>query len=208
MSRLTSAVSSFNASELGPSLLFVAILVLIVARRTYLTLSGSRYSPQRLYGFFGFAFLLFALFAGTTLYSALGTWGWFAWLLLAPYGAAIGAAALAFEPRVRRTAQFETRPDGQTYYRLPWLVPVLYLVLFTSRLAIEVALFGLSSLTSPTFPTSLPASVLSVVVLFDLLYGVSVGLLLGRAVGTTRAYRATEPTPAPEPRSLSSPPLP
>jgi len=83
------------------------------------------------------------------------------------------------------------------------VVPVLYLVLFTLRLAIEVVLFGFSAILAPTLPTSLPTGVLVVVIGFDLLYAVSVGLLFGRAVGVRQAYeersghRSVPTAPAP-----------
>ena len=185
-----------SPGELAPSLVFLALIVLLLARRTYTLIHGALYSPGRLFGFAAFALLFFALFAGTTLYAALGTWGWPAWLILAPYAAAVAVVALLAEPQVHRTARFEQRPDGTTYYRLPWPVPVLYLVLFTARLGIELVLFGLSSVATFSVPSSLPVDVLLVTIGFDLLYAGSVGLLLGRGFGTLRAWRDAQRAPS------------
>jgi hypothetical protein len=196
-----------NLGQLAPPLVVLALLLFIITRRTYLQLRGAQYSPIQLFGFASFAALFFAVFAGTTLYTAHGTWGWPAWCLLAPYGATVAATALLAEPHVRRTVRFERRGDGLTYYRLPWLIPVLYLALFSSRLGVELALFGLASVGSPALPTSLPLGELLLVIGFDLLYAVSLGLLLARGMGTLRAFRAVEGSPSPPPASASDRPL-
>lgn len=178
------------AAQLEPTIVILALLVLLMGRRTYLNLYGTRYTAGRMFAFLGYAVVFFALFAGTTIYAAIGTWGDLAWTLPAPYLAVPGVVAALTVPHVRRVVRFEDRADGQTYFRLPWVVPVLYLVLFTLRLAIEVVLFGFAAILAPTLPTSLPPAVLVVVIGFDLLYAVSVGLLFGRAVGVGRAYAA------------------
>lgn len=189
-----------SASDLESSVLVCTVLVLLIVRRTYLQLHGARYSPGRLFGFAAFALLLFAGFAASTVYAALGSWGAIAWTLAAPYAVVAVVAAWWTEPHVRNVVRFDRGPDGQTTYRLPWLVPVLYVTLFTCRLGIEVAVFGLSSLASPSFPASLPAPILFTTIGFDLLYGVSVGLLFGRAFGVRRAFIDTSST-APLPSS-------
>jgi len=173
--------------ELSTTALVLAILVLIIARRTYLNVQGARYSPTRMFAFVGWGFLFFALFAATTLYAALGTWGEVSWLLIAAYAGTATVVALRTVPHVRSVVRFEER-NGVPYYRLPWLVPVLYLVLYTARLIVEIAIFGLASVASFSVPSSLPAGVLGIAVAFDLLYAVSVGLLLGRVLGVRSAY--------------------
>ena len=193
-----------SAAQIEPTIVIVAILLLLVARRTYASISGAAYSPARLFAFVGFAALFFALFAGSTIYAALGTWGSVAWLLLAPYLLVPAVVVGVTIPHVRAAVRFERRDNGQTYFRLPWLVPVLYLVLFTSRLAIEIVLFGLSSLFSPSFPSSLPTGTLLVTIAFDLLYAVSVGLLLGRGVGVRQAFERSAAPATPPP---ANPPL-
>ena len=201
-------MSSPPPSAIEPTVLILVVLVGLIARRTYLSLYGATYSPGRMFAFVGYAVVFFALFAGTTIYAALGTWGPDAWVLLAPYALTPAVVATVTLPHVRKVVRFEQRADGRTYYRLPWLVPVLYLLLFTLRLVIEVVLFGLSALFSPSLPTSLPTDVLLAVIAFDLLYSVSVGLLLGRGFGVRRAYLDAERLRAATPGPVPGGPLP
>ena len=192
-------------SDVTPVLVVLVLFVLIIARRTYLMVQGTRYSTGRLFTFAAFYVLLFVAFAFTTLYAALGCFGSDTYPLCALYVAVPVAAAGLARPLVRRTVRFEERGDGQLYYRLPWHVPVLYLVLFVSRIVAEFAVFGLAGLLF-TFPLPAPPSVgaLLVLIVVDLLFGFSLGLLLGRGIGVYEAHRDL-PTGAPPP---SSPPLP
>lgn len=196
-------MSTVPSPALTPELLILLIVVLVLARRTYRQVTGARYSARRLFGFAGFYILLFAALAFGTLYAAVATWGSDALLLLALYLAIPVVAALLASPYVKRVVRFEQREDGTWYYRLSWHVPVLYLVLFVARIGAEVAVFGLSTLLI-TFPPPTPPSVASLEVLLgvDLLFGVSLGLLIGRGLGVYWAFPATEEEP---PRS---PPLP
>ncbi len=197
------------ALTLSPSdestLVVLAIVFLFLARRTYRMVRGMRYSAARLFVYSGLYVLLFVLFAFITIYAATSAWGMYAESLVVPYGAVVAAAAVLSTPFVRRIVRFERREDGREYYRLPWVVPVLSLVLFVVRFTVELFIFGLASTTSFFLPTSLPTVLLLVLIVIDLLFGVSVGLLLGRAVGVRSAHEELASAPAEPPRS---PPLP
>ncbi len=176
--------------------IFLGLVVLLLARRTVRQLRGTVYSAGRLFVAAGLYVLLFAVLGGGTLYTAVGTWGTSA-LLLAPFylGVPLLAAAVT-APYIRRIVKFETRADGRRYYRLSWHVPVLYLVLFAVRLAAEAAVFGPSGLTA--FPPPAPPSILGLYLLVavDLLFGVSLGLLLGRGAGVYLAHRELPALPS------------
>ncbi len=191
------------------SLAILVLIVVLVVRRTIRVMQGARYSTGRLFGFAAFAVIFFIGFAATTIYAALGSWGPVAWVLVAPYVATVVLVTLMAEPHVRRTVRFERGPDGAPLFRLPWLVPILYLVLFTARLAIEVVLFGVSSIFAPSVPTSLPTELLVVTIAFDLLYAVSVGLLFARGFGVRRAFLERGP-PSADAKAIApaAPPLP
>jgi hypothetical protein len=201
-------VSSPPSGSVETSLIILAIIVLVVARRTYNMVQGARYSEARLFAFGIFALVLFGAFAATTLYVAIGVWGPLAWGLLGPYALVVVGTAWVTAPHVRNVVRFERREAGQLYYRLPWLIPVLYLVFFVARLGIEVVLFGVSALLTFTLPTSLPIALLVMLIGFDLLYGASLGLLFGRGFGIRRAHQElsnseSSPTPTAESRPLS-----
>ena len=174
---------------LTSAIVVLVLLVAIFARRTYALLTGARYSPPRLFALTGFYVLLFALFGFTTLYAASDLWGADAGLLAVAYGAVVIGATWVARPYVRRIVRFEQRDRGTWYYRLPLLVPLLSLGLFVLRFGAELAIFGLSVTTSFVLPSSLPAGLVAVLVVIDLLFGASVGLLLGRAVGVYEAFR-------------------
>lgn len=194
-------------SALAPELFVLLIFVLILARRTYAQIQGAPYSVGRLFGFAGFYVLLFAALAFGTLYAAVATWGSIAYGFLVVYVAVPAVAAILAAPYVRRIVRFEQRGSGSWYYRLSWHVPVLYLTLFVVRIGAEVAVFGLSAFLI-TFPPPTPSSVAALVILIgvDLLFGFSLGLLIGRGIGVYRARRdlPTAVAAVPEP----SPPLP
>jgi hypothetical protein len=176
------------------ALVFLALIVLAMARRTVVLARGAPYSTARLFGYGGFSMVFFAAFAASTLYVAWGTWGPVALGLLAPYAGVVAGAALVAEPHVRQRVVFETRTSGLVYYRLPLLVPLLSMVLFVVRVGVELWMFGLTALTSFSIPTSLSPAALAILIGFDLLYGVSIGLLIGRGLGVRRAYLARPST--------------
>ena len=195
-------------ANFAPEIVVLLLIVLLIARRTVRQVSGARVSAARMFGFAALYVLLFVALAFGTLYAAVGAWGPDAFGLLALYVAAPVAAGYLAVPYVERIVQFEVRDDGQWYYRLSWHVPVLYLVLFLVRLGTEVAVFGLSDIVV-SFPPPPPPSIgaLEVLLAVDLLFGASLGLLLGRGIGVYRAYHAhlaqTGSSPPP-----TSPPLP
>jgi hypothetical protein len=177
-----------NSSAVPTAIVFLAIIVFILARRTYAMIQGARYSATRIFVIAGFYLVLFAVLAFTTLYAAVGTWGPDAIALLAAYLAVPVLAAWLSAPYIRRIVRFEERAPGVWYYRLPWHVPVLTLGLFVVRYLIEILVFGIAFVTSYVLPTSLPPAVLVLLVAVDLLFGTSLGLMAGRGIGVHRAY--------------------
>jgi hypothetical protein len=192
------------SSNVEPLLFLVVILVLLLVRRTYAQLQGARYSVGRLFAFAGIYVVIFGLFAYGTLYAAAAVWGPVAYGLIAAYVAVPGVAAVLSAPYVEKIVRFEFRAYGGWYYRLPWLVPVLYLILFVTRFGAELVIYGASGLA--TFPPPAPptTAALEVLVGVDLLFGVSLGLLVGRGFGVYRAYQHLPLHPSEVP---ASPPL-
>jgi hypothetical protein len=185
-----------TASSLEPVVIVVLVLVLVLVRRTYAQLRGTSYSPGRLFAFAGIYIAIFVLFAYGTLAAAAATWGPEAYALLVAYVAVPSMAAYFAAPYVERIVQFEHRPVGGWYYRLPWLVPILYLVLFVARFGVELAVYGAAGFTS--FPPPLPPSTAALYVLtgVDLLFGACLGLLVGRGIGVYRAHQHLPSSPS------------
>jgi hypothetical protein len=170
------------------SVVVFAIVLFIMVRRTYALSQGTPYSEGRIFTYGAFSALVFVVLAGPTVYVAYGSWGIAGLGLIGAYAAAVVVSALVAEPRVRRLVRFEERADGRVYFRLPILIPVLTLVLFVVRVAVGVAVFGLASLFTLSFPTTLPIGQLLILIGVDLLYGASIGLLFGRGFAVRRAY--------------------
>jgi len=192
-------MSASPVSQLIPVIVIVFLLVWITVRRTYAIATGTPYREARLFGLVGIWTLFFALFGASTLDLALAAWGDLALVLVAPYAGIVVAAALLAAPRVQRLATFERRADGQLYYRLPAFVPVISTALFLVRLTAEIVLFGVTAFSSFTPPSNVSAGSLFVLIAFDLLYGGSVGLLIGRALGVRAGFRASQAAPLPSP---------
>jgi hypothetical protein len=172
-------------------LFFLAIIVLIMVRRTYMLAQGSaKYGPTRIFAYGIFSMALFVYFAASTIYLANSVWGLVSLGLVVPYLAIVIAAAWMVHPVVQRRVTFDTKADGSVYYRLPVIIPVLSLVFFVVRLSVEVAMFGLASVTSFALPSSVSNLALAILIVFDVLFGASIGLLIGRGLGVRSAYEA------------------
>ncbi len=196
------------ASDATTAYVVVALIVLVLVRRTFLMVQGARYSAPRIAAFSAFYLILYGALAGSTIAAAVGVWGDSALALVAAYAAVLVVATWVALPYVRRIVHFEERGPGVWYYRLPLLIPVLYLVLFVLRFAVEIVVFGPAVITNFVLP-AVPGTTLLLVVGVDLLYSVSTGLLVARGVGVYQAHRAlTARTPTPPAPPLPSPPLP
>jgi uncharacterized membrane protein YuzA (DUF378 family) len=202
-------MSSSPPSFLTTDVIIFVIIILILARRTYLMVSGTQYSAPRLFTFAGFYVLIFGLLGAETIDLFYALWGTTALALVVAYAVVPIVAAFLIAPHVQRMVQFEQRPGGAWYYRLSWHIPVLYLALFVVRFGAELAILGPNAFVISFPPPAVP-SFLDLVLLFgvDMLFAVSLGLLVGRGIGVYRAHeemvKKGETPPAPPP----SPPLP
>jgi hypothetical protein len=175
-------MAGLSPSDTGLVVVLV-LIVFIMARRTYMLVHGTVYSPERLAIFSAFYLALYLLaiystFTSLPLYST------------ALDGVLLVAAALIAIPYVERIVVLELRADGQWYYRLPVLIPVLYLVLFVLRLGLDIAVLGQDpfdfTLGAPLSLTPTQSILLTVV---DALFSISTGILVGRSIAVYRAHQ-------------------
>jgi hypothetical protein len=182
----------------------LALFVLIIARRTYGLVVGTPYSPERLAIFAGFYILLY-VFAIYSTFSALPIYS-----TVLDVGL-LAAAAVISIPYVERIVVLELRTNGLWYYRLPLLIPVLYLVLLVARLSVDIAVLGVNpfafTIGAPLSLTPIQSIVLTVV---DALFSVSTGILVGRSVAVYRAHQKRIAATEANPRTAAQPqpPLP
>jgi hypothetical protein len=195
-------------SALAPAIIVLVLFIVMVARRAYRQVQGVPFSAGRQFAFAVVYVLLFVYLAFGTLYAAALVWGVDSYGLVALYVIVPAIAAGLVAPYVQRIVRFERREGGQWYYRLSWHVPALYLALFLVRITGEIVVFGPSAILI-TFPPPAPPSTAALVVLVvvDLLFGFSLGLLVGRGIGVYRAHRNL-PADGMRPQAPPGPPLP
>ncbi len=198
---MAAGISSSTETEV----ILLALIVFILVRRTVLMVQGTRFAPMRLFAFAGVYVLLFIALAFATLYAAVGTWRLEGYLLVLPYAAVPVVGAIAVAPYVQRIVHFELRPDGAAYYQLSWHIPALYLALFVTRFVAEIVVYGPSAAFDVPPPAPPSTEALYVLIGVDLLFALSLGLLVGRGLGVYRAHRAWAETAGNSPKPPSPP---
>ncbi|MCI4324631.1 MAG: hypothetical protein L3K00_01915 [Thermoplasmata archaeon] len=180
------------------SLVIVALFVVIVGRRIVWMVRGAPVRPERMFAVAGLYTAIFVLVIATSL-SQLPLWSY------AVDGAVAVVAAIGATIVVQERVVIEWRND-RWYYRLGVAIPVLYLVLFVARLALDFVVLGVDPFAFAS-PSTAPLSGIDLVTVavVDALFAFSTGLLVGRTTGVYLEYRkkvaAGPPTPA-------APPLP
>lgn len=191
-------MSGSGPSNLDTTLVVLAVIVLILVRRTYYILKGSVASPVRLVSYSVVVTGLFAL----TVSFGVGVLPSFD---LEIDAAVLSVAALLATPYVRREVRFEQRPPStEWYYRLsPW-IPLSYVGLFVGRIGLLLAVLGPSALEFLPVSTALSPLDLYVLATVDALFALSTGLLVGRNAGVYLALRE-QPTLRPGPPAGGAP---
>jgi hypothetical protein len=164
------------------TIIIVAIFVLLIGRRIVLMVRGAPVRPAQMVAF---AVLFAALFvlALASSFSQLPVWS-YAVDVVVLVVAAIGTAEY-----VRRRVVLDLR-NGIWYYRLHIGIPVLYLVLFAVRLALDSVVLGIDPFAPPPpNAAALTGTALGVIVAVDVLFAFSTGLLVGRTAGVLVAHR-------------------
>jgi hypothetical protein len=174
------AISSNDAS----GILFLLLIVLFVGIRAVRMARGAPASTGRLAFYAGIYLVLFVLFVVLD-FAPLPTW------YLGVEFAIVVVAAIAATPYVRKVAQIYENPPGTYGYRLGIALPIVYLVLFATRLTVELVVLGENPFASPPVgpPTSVTESVLILLALVDALFAFSTGLIVGRSAGVYLALR-------------------
>ncbi len=179
-----------GASAQSASIVLLALVVFVVGRRAVGMARGTTLSLPRLFGFTALYAFIFAVLALEELVQ-------FPVAVVAVNVAIVGAVAVLSYPFVRRRVVVYTDPNGGWSYRVGYVVPLVYLVLFVVRLAIDLAVLGQIPFTfAPVAPQLSPAS-LAVVLSVDALFAGSTGLLLARTAAVYRAYRDVRSASAP-----------
>jgi hypothetical protein len=166
---------------------FLVILVLVAVlgiRRTYRMATGASASPGRLAAVTGFYLVIFALAVVEDLYA-------FPFYFLFVEVALLVAGAIVTALYVRRVVTIAPHPTWGYSYRLGYALPLVYLGLFLVRIAVDVFVVGLPTV-SPTGAVVTPTVTgltLDLVAAVDALFSVSAGIVTGRSIGVYLALR-------------------
>ncbi len=180
------AMMGGGPSAIQSAIAVQVIVVLILLVRAVRMYRGQRFSVARLAVF---PFLVMLLFAFTELETDLAVaWAYPVWTVVDVVLVAV--AAVATIPFAERIVQVHRQADGGWSYRYGVEIIGIYLSLWVVRLGLALY-FDPSSLlfTTPAPGTVLSAGASEALVLIQVLFSVSSGLVIGRSVGAYRVYR-------------------
>lgn len=191
-----------DASTLEDVGLVYGLFLFIVVRRTIRLAQGTPYSEARL----AFNAILYLFLFGLAIVYDVGLLP--SWSFLVD-GAVIVAGVAVATRHVARVVVFSRGPSG-VQYRLGLALPVLYLVLYVVRVAVDLVLLNENPLAGPTGLPVLTGWQVVALLAVNALFSLSAGLLVGRSIGVYLAYRArgaaatAVPLPPTPPPPLSS----
>lgn len=180
----------------------LALFGFFLLRRTYLMTQGVPAGLGRLVFLPIFYVAIYAAELAGTWFAGIGSGrAELTYLALAADAALIAVGvAVAFRVTSAQVELYRPTPGGAWYYRLRPLLPVLYVVLFFARAAIETVLVGSPPFAVPSAAQFESISLTALIALFtvDALWGLTTGLLLGRSAAVYAAWKRAErlPTPA------------
>lgn len=172
---------------------FVALIGFIILRRAWVMTHGAPVSVTRLVVLPILYILIYVGELAAVGYGAFGTS--FANQVWAAFGADVVLFAVgvwvAYGYTLAHVRVYRNEGDTAWMYRLNAVLPVLYVVLFFARTAIETVVLSLSPFEFPTAATFVGISPLSLYLLFavDALWGLSTGFLLGRSAGVYHEWQ-------------------
>ncbi|MGA9839294.1 MAG: hypothetical protein WBF81_07700 [Thermoplasmata archaeon] len=186
---MTPALSSSDAF----AYVIVAVLGFIILRRAYFLTQGTRVSTGRLVILPIFYLLIYAAELAATGFAGAGSSAATpVYLSFVGDGALVVAGVfLAFQYTLRHLTIYQRPGETAWSYRMNALLPVIYVVLFFVRVAIETALLGEGPFTFPA-PGALDG--ISAFALYSLLavnalWGLSTGFLIGRSAAVYREWQ-------------------
>lgn len=169
------------ASDYAPLAILLVVVVFIFIRRIIASVHGTRLTVARLAIYAGVVAAIFAL----TVATGYGALPWYSFP--ADVAVVLASAFLGANHVASRVEVYED-PPGQWRYRLGPLIPIVYLLLFVTRLLLDFLVLVYNPLSFSAIPGSLSPATQAVFVVVDLLFAVSTGLVVGRTIGVYRRF--------------------
>lgn len=184
-------MTGLSSSELT-AILIQAVIVLLIARRSYAMSQGVPFSRVRL---LLLPILILVLWGVSELESIFLT-PWAVPYLIVVDVAILAGTSVGFAPVAERMTSVGRDAAGNWTYRISFTLAALFLLAFVARLALAVALFP-SSLQFGAPPSGFPAAAQqSVLAVIDAIFSLSAGLLVGRSLGVLRKWAAAQAAPS------------
>jgi hypothetical protein len=180
---------------------FVALFGLLVLRRAYLLTRGALLRPAVLALFPALYALIYSAELAVIYFSAIGTGRWLsAEVGLAADAVLLGAGTWFAHAHSRRGVEvYQPIGESRWYYRLPPLLPVLYVALFFVRTAVAAVVVGETPfvIPSPTQLASISDLAWYTLLGVDAVWGLTTGFLIGRNLAVYGEWRRkTSATPS------------
>ncbi|MGI0130102.1 MAG: hypothetical protein ACREEC_08155 [Thermoplasmata archaeon] len=173
--------------------LFVAVVILIIVRRTVGQIRGVRLRMGWLIGTPVILGLIYVALMYSIYYAGLASEFSVATIVGAVSdGAAVVVGVILARRHAARTLEIwpGTPPDTEWYYRIGPIVPLLYVVLYAARVLIELIVVGVAPFTVPTTLNGLaPLAVYSLLAV-DVAWGASTGMVIGRNFAVLHRWKS------------------
>jgi hypothetical protein len=183
---------ALSSSAIG-AYVFVALLGLIILRRSYRMVQGAPISSVRLVAF---PVVYVLLYVGELAVIGVGAAGTsVAVAFYAAFGAdaalVVGGVLVSYRYTLRHVQIYQAPGSAAWSYRLNALLPVIYVALFFVRTGIETVLLNESPFAFPTAASLVALPTVSLYLLFvvDALWGLSTGFLIGRSLGVYHEWQ-------------------
>jgi hypothetical protein len=162
-------------------LLIFALIIFSVARRTYYTHRGTRFSSARTTIFAVFYVLLGVGFSALSFYEGVPIY------LAAVYAVLLIASAVWSYGYADKRITFWTGGDGALWFKGGVVIYIIYVIGLIARLAIDYIVIGPDIFSISTI--ALTGTALYATIATDLLLVFGVGLLLGRNLKVLKRYQ-------------------
>jgi hypothetical protein len=168
-----------------------AVIVLVIARRSYAMSQGVPFSRARLVLV---PILILTLWGVSELESIFLT-PWALPYLIVLDVAILAGTSLGSTPVAERMTSVGRDAAGNWTYRIGFSLAALFLLAFVARLALAIALFPNSLQFGAPANGYPPAAQQAVLAVIDAIFSVSAGLLVGRSLGVLRKWNSAPSSP-------------
>ncbi|MFG1529910.1 MAG: hypothetical protein AAFA34_01350 [Thermoplasmata archaeon] len=172
-----------TGSSLTSAVVLLLVFGFIFGRRLLASVRGQRI---RIGWLIAYPVLVVGLFGLTVSAGALAL----PLYTFAIYAAVLVACYFVGEAYIRQSVEVVETSPGVWIFRAGILLPAIYLGLFLARALLDLLVLNYNPFGGSLAPPVLSSGTLVILLVVDLLYAASTGLIVGRTVAVYRIYRA------------------